>query len=195
MKEHFPDSHQDVYSKTIFGFWVYLLTDFVMFATFFAAYLVLRNNTFGGPPAKELFHLPFTLVQTLILLTCSFMSGLGGVFAHRKKKMQVIVFFVLTFLLGLGFMGMQFAEYRQLISTGNTWERSAFLSGYFTLTGMLSLHLVFGLLFIIILLIPVFKNGIDEVSIKRLTCLKMLFQFINIVWVFIFTIVYLIGAN
>jgi cytochrome o ubiquinol oxidase subunit 3 len=195
MKEHLPDSHQDVYSKTIFGFWVYLLTDFMMFATFFATYLVLQNNTFGGPPAKELFHLPSTLVQTLILLTCSFMSGLGGVFAHRKKKTQVIVFFVLTFLLGLGFMSMQFAEYRQLIASGNSWERSAFLSAYFTLTGMLSLHLVFALLFVIVLLIPIFKDGIDEVSIKRLSCLKMLFQFINIVWVFIFTIVYLIGAN
>lgn len=193
--EAYPDGHHDVYSKTIFGFWVYLLTDFMLFATIFATYAVLYKSTYGGPSAKELFYIPFTLVQTLLLLFTSLTSGLGGIFAHRRGKNKTIVFFLITFLLGLAFMWMEYTEFSRLINSGNSWQRSAFLSAFFTLVGTHGLHMIFGLLWIIVLIVPVFKEGITAVSVKRLTCLRMFWQFLNIVWVFIFTIVYLLGVS
>jgi cytochrome o ubiquinol oxidase subunit 3 len=104
--ESYPDTHHDVYSKTIFGFWLYLLSDFMLFATLFATYIVLKNNTFGGPSAREIFDLPFALAQTIVLLTCSLTSGVGTAFAHRKNKNWTLVFFCITFLLGIVFLAI-----------------------------------------------------------------------------------------
>ncbi len=193
--ESLPDSHQDVYSKTLFGFWVYLLTDFVFFSALFATYIVLHSGTYGGPTSRELFHLPCTLAQTLLLLVSSFTIGLGGVAAHRGNKKWTILLFGISFLLGLIFMGMQFGEFFRLINAGNSWERSAFLSAFFTLVGTHMLHVVFALLWVIVLIIPVCLQGITEVSLRRLICLKMFWQFINVVWIFIFSIVYLLGGS
>src|SRR5579872_6000281 len=134
-RESFPDTHHDVYTKTVFGFWIYLLTDFMMFGSFFAAYAVLRTSTFGGPSGHLLFNLPFTLLQTLLLLTSSLTSGLAGAYAHRKNRSMTLLFFVLTLLLGIAFMGMEGVELNKMISAGNTWRQSAFLSMFFTLIG------------------------------------------------------------
>ena len=191
--EHFPDTHHDPYSTTVFGFWVYLLTDFMMFATFFATYAVLRNGTAGGPSAHELFHLPFTLIQTLVLLFGTFASGLGKVAAHRRQKYWTIAFFGITFLCGAVFMGLEFTELTALVKSGNGWDRSAFLSAFFTLVGTHGLHVIFGLLWIIVLLLPVWRHGITPVSMRRLSCLSLFWQFLNLVWVFIFSFVYLLG--
>ncbi len=191
----YPDAHHDVYSKTTFGFWLYLLTDFMLFATLFAAYAVLHDNTFGGPTARDLFSLDFTLVQTFILLTATLTVGLGGALAHRRNKWGAISFFTLTFLLGLAFLAMQWGDFARLISSGNGWDKNAFLSAYFSLVGIFWLHVAFALLWTILLVIPLFYQGMTPVSIRRLTCLRMFWQFLNIVWVFIFTIVYLIGVS
>jgi len=193
--ESYPDPHHDTYSNTVFGFWVYLLTDFMLFGALFATYAVLKNNTFGGPPAKDLFHLPFVFIETLILLLCSFFSGLGGASAHRKKKNRTIILFGLTFLAGVVFMVMEFHDFNRLIDSGNSWQRSGFLSAYFTLVGTHSLHVILGLLWIIVILLPVFWSGLTPVNIKRLSCLRIFWQFLNVVWVFIFSIVYLMGVN
>ncbi|MCH9625587.1 MAG: Cytochrome bo(3) ubiquinol oxidase subunit 3 [Chlamydiales bacterium] len=192
--ESSPDTHHDVYSRTIFGFWVYLLTDFMVFATLFITYAVLHPNTFGGPSGKELFNLPFTLIQTLLLLTSSLTAGLGGVCVHRQLKKWTLFLFFITFLLGVGFMWMEVNEFTRLIEGGNSWQRNAFLSVYFTLVGTHGLHMLFALLWVVVLLIPVCYHGIKPNSIKRLTCLRMFWQFLNIVWVFIFSIVYLLGV-
>ncbi|MCH9630463.1 MAG: Cytochrome bo(3) ubiquinol oxidase subunit 3 [Chlamydiia bacterium] len=194
MNEQYPDVHHDVYDKTMLGFWLYLVTDFMLFATYFAAYVVLAKNTYGGPGVGELFSLPFVLTQTLILVACSFTSGIGGIFAHRKNKAGVIAFFFVTFALGLLFTVMQFCDYSRLIATGNSWHRSAFLTAYFNLVGLHTLHMIFGLIWVILLIIPVCRNGITDVSLRRLSCLRMFWQFITVVWIFIFSIVYLIGA-
>ncbi len=193
--EKYPDPHHEVYSKTLFGFWVYIVTDFMLFATLFATYDVLHNKTFGGPSAKELFNLPYTLTQTFILLVSSATIGLAGVFAHRNRKGWTIALFGITFLLGIAFMWMELAEFSTLINEGNSWHRSAFLSVFFTLVGTYGLHMMFGLLWIIILILPVCLHGLTPVSVKRLTCLRMFWQFLNVVWIFIFTIVYLMGVN
>ncbi len=104
MIEQLSLHHQGASERTIFGFWVYLMTDLIMFAALFATFAVLRNNTFGGPSGKELFSLPFVLVETLILLTSSFTCGLGLLAVHRFDKKQVITWFIITFLLGAGFI-------------------------------------------------------------------------------------------
>jgi len=186
------DHHEELYDKTVFGFWVYLLTDFILFAVLFAVYLVLRNNTFGGPPARELFDLSHNLVQTLILLVSTTIIGFAGACAHRKYRGSTIILFFIAFVLGIAFMCMELGEFNRLIQSGNSWQRSAFLSGYFTLIATHGLHMILALLWVIVLIIPVCIQGITPVSLLRLTCLRMFWQFLNVVWVFIFTIVYLL---
>jgi cytochrome o ubiquinol oxidase subunit III len=195
LHESSPDPHHDIYSKTVFGFWVYLLTDFILFATFFATYAVLHDSTYGGPSGREIFQLPFVLAQTLILLTGSLTSGLAGASAHRKNKNWTIILFVITFLLGIAFMGMELTDFNRLIDEGNSWKRSGFLSAYFSLIGMHGIHMIFALLWTIVLIVPVCIEGITSASIRRLTCLRMFWQFLNIIWVFIFTIIYVMGGK
>lgn len=192
--EPFPDEHNDVYSKTTFGFWLYLISDFMLFATIFAAYLALRENTFGGPGAKQLFNIDFTVTQTLFLLCATFTSGLGGAAAHRKNKGATITWFLVTFVLGLVFFWMQLDEFTRLTLSGNGMDKNAFLSGYFTLVGTHALHMFFALLWVIVLIIPVFSQGLTPLNIKRLTCLRMFWQFLNVIWVFIFSVVYVLGV-
>jgi cytochrome o ubiquinol oxidase subunit 3 len=190
---HYPDAHHDLYSKTIFGFWVYLLTDFMLFAVLFATYAVLHNSTYGGPSARELFNLPFALVQTLLLLISSFICGLGGAAAHKKQKGWTIALFSIAFLFGLAFIGMEFADCSRLVSEGASWKRSAFLSAFFTLVGTHGLHILFGLLWMVLLIVPVCLEGVTPTSLRRLSCLRMFWQFLNVIWVFIFSFVYLMG--
>ena len=189
-----PDTHHDIYSKTIFGFWVYLLTDFILFATLFASYAVLHNNTFGGPSSKELFDMPLAFMQTLVLLVSSFTAGIGGVYAHRRKKWGAIFFFALTFLLGGAFLYKEWIEFSALISTGNGWQRNAFLSSFFTLVGTHGIHVVLGMLWTLVLVVPVLFGSMSGRDVRRLTCLKMFWQFLNVTWVLIFTFVYLLGV-
>lgn len=194
MHESFPDTHHDPYSKTIFGFWLFLMSDLVLFGALFAAYMVCSNSTFGGPSAKQLFQPSFTLIQTLVLLFSSLTAGLAGAAAHRKRKKETIVLFGVTFVLGIVFMWMMLSEFSNLARAGNGWDKSAFLSTYFTVVGTHGIHVLFGLLWILVLLIPVWREGVSHVSIRRLTCLRMFWQFLNIVWVFIFSFVYLLGV-
>jgi cytochrome o ubiquinol oxidase subunit III len=182
--EHYPDTHHDVYGKTLFGFWLYLLTDFILFGTLFATFVVLRQDN------SSFFSHHFVLVQSLLLLTCSFTVAMAGALAHRKEKKKAILLFGATFLLGFAFLILQLRQFTQLLSAGHTWKTSAFFSAFFTLVGMHALHVVFGLLWILVLLLPFFKEEINMLHLRRLTCLRMFWQFLNVVWVFIFTIVY-----
>ncbi len=190
-----PDPHHDIYSKTIFGFWVYIMTDFMVFATLFAAYDVLHNNVFGGPSARDLFNLHYTAIQTGIFLTSGFLIGLGCAMAHRRHRVGTLILFILAFLLGIAFLGMEIGEFVRLMKEGHDWTKSAFLSVYYTLVGTHALHVVFTLVWFIVLLVPVFVSGLTDAAIRRLTCLRMFWQFIGVVWIFIFTIVYLLGVH
>ncbi len=185
---------RDEETKTVFGFWIYLLTDCVLFASLFAAYAVLRNNTFGGPGAFELFSLPYVLTETLILLTSSFTVGLGILAAHRALKNQVIFWFSITFLLGLAFLGMELSEFSKLASEGNSWRRSGFLSAFFTLVGTHGLHITSGLIWMAVMITKVARKGLNFPTIKRLTMLSMFWHFLDVIWIIIFTVVYLLGA-
>lgn len=188
-----PATPQPV-NKTVLGFWVYLMTDCVLFASLFATYAVLHNNTFGGPGAGELFSLPFVLAETLILLTSSFTAGLAMLAAHRQQKHLVLAWFGVTFLLGAAFLGLELSEFNQLVHEGNSWQRSGFLSAFFTLVGTHGAHIATGLLWMTVLLIQVLRRGLVPSTVKRLALLGLFWHFLDIVWIFIFTIVYLMGA-
>lgn len=180
--------------KSVFGFWVYIMTDCVLFATLFATYAVLHNNTAGGPDAKELFSMPFVLVETLLLLTSSLTAGLVLLAVHNKQKSQAIGWMIVTFLLGAAFLGMELHEFTNLVNEGHSWRSSAFLSSFFTLVGTHGLHIFTGLLWMSVLGIQLVRKGFTHGTIKRLTLFSLFWHFLDIVWIFIFTIVYLLGA-
>lgn len=188
------DSHLDVESKTIFGFWTYLMTDCVLFATFFATYAVLHNNTFGGPTSKDLFDLPYALAQTLILLLSSFTSGFSFLGANRGNKKAMIGWAVVTFLLGASFLALELHEFHAFIVEGNSWKRSGFLTSFFTLVGTHGLHIFFGLVWAVVLMFQVFFRGLTSNTLRRITCFTMYWHFLDVVWIFIFTIVYMMGV-
>jgi cytochrome o ubiquinol oxidase subunit 3 len=190
-----PVVAHDSSAKTTFGFWVYLMTDCVLFASLFATYAVLHNNTFGGPNAHELFSLPFVLSETLILLISSFTCGLAILSLQRQARGQVLLWLGVTFLLGAAFLGMELHEFQHLVHEGNSWQRSGFLSAFFTLVGTHGLHIASGLLWISVIAAQVWRRGLTAATTRRLTLLSLFWHFLDIVWIFIFTLVYLLGAR
>lgn len=179
--------------KVSFGFWIYLMTDLIMFGVLFATYAVLKNNTFGGPSARELFRLPTALTETIILLTSSFTCGIGMVYARYAKKVPALFLFTVTFLLGVAFLAVELREFSSLLQEGNGYQKSAFLSAFFTLVGTHGLHIASGLIWLGLLLIYIFRKGLTGGAIRKLTLLSLFWHFLDIVWIFIFTVVYLMG--
>ncbi len=189
------DHHDDRSDKTIFGFWVYLMTDCILFATLFAAYAVLHNNTYGGPSAKDLFSPPFALAETLILLTSSFTCGLALQAAYAGQKNKTLLLFGITFLLGISFLTLELKEFTHLVHEGSSWQRSAFLSSFFTLVGSHGLHITSGLVWMTVMIGHIIFRGLTLSTLRRLTCLSLFWHFLDVVWVLIFTIVYLMGVK
>ena len=190
MEQTLENHHSE---KMTLGFWIYLMTDLIMFAALFATYAVLRGNTFGGPSGRELFSLPFVLGETMILLTSSFTCGLAMIGAHRVKKNLAITWFTITFLLGVSFLTMELYEFSHLIAEGHGPGASAFLSSFFTLVGTHGLHIAIGLLWIIVSIAMIWLRGLTSEVVNKLTRLSLFWHFLDVVWIFIFTIVYLYG--
>jgi cytochrome o ubiquinol oxidase subunit 3 len=193
-EKKFPDPHQDGFSKAVFGFWVYIMTDCVLFGTLFATYAVLKNSTFFGVTSNDIFNIHFALLETLVLLTSSFTCGIVMLKAHNEDKTGALKWLLLTFLLGLSFIFLEFYEFSQLLNEGHSWEKSAFLSSFFTLVGTHGLHVSLSLLWLGNLVFQIFKKGITSHTLRRLTCFSYFWHFLDIVWIFIFTIVYLMGV-
>ncbi|HLZ14670.1 MAG TPA: cytochrome (ubi)quinol oxidase subunit III [Candidatus Saccharimonadales bacterium] len=192
--EHEPKGHEAASDDRVgFGFWVYLMTDLLMFTVLFACFAVLRNNTFGGPTGRELFSLPSALAETLILLTSSFTAGLGMLAARLGNKRQVLGWFGVTFLLGFVFLVLELKEFVTFVYDGNTWHSNASLSSFFTLVGTHGLHITFGLLWMGVTLAFIWKRGLDSHLVRKLTLLSLFWHFLDIVWIFIFTVVYLMA--
>lgn len=177
----------------VFGFWVYLMTDLVIFAALFACFIVLRGNTFGGPTAKELYHFPSVLAETLILLTSSFTCSLGMLSIHRKHKTWAIIWFILTFLLGASFLYIEISEFHDFIEKGAGWQRSAFLSSFFTLVGTHGLHITVGLLWMVVMMFRIALRPLNHHSVSRIFRMALFWHFLDFVWIFIFTVVYGMG--
>ncbi len=185
-------SHEEAATDRImFGFWVYLMTDLLMFAVLFAVYAVLNKSTAGGPSGREIFSLPLALGETLILLTSSFTCGIGMVAARSGNKKQVLGWFGITLLLGFLFLGLEIKEFTGLIHDGYTIASNAFFSSFFTLVGTHGLHIVSGLLWTIVTLIYVVKRGLNHSMVRKLSLLSLFWHFLDIVWIFIFTFVYM----
>ncbi len=177
--------------RIMFGFWVYLMTDLLMFAVLFAVYAVLQGKTLGGESGRELFSLPLVLTETLILLTSSLTCGIGMIAARKRNKNLVLFWFGITFILGLAFLSLEFKEFAELIHEGYTMQSNAFLSSFFVLVGTHGLHIISGLLWMLITLIFIIKRGLNSHIIRKLAMLSLFWHFLDIVWIFIFTIVYL----
>ncbi|VFP87456.1 Cytochrome bo(3) ubiquinol oxidase subunit 3 [Candidatus Erwinia haradaeae] len=186
-------THQNVETNKIFGFWLYLMSDCIIFATLFATYGVIVNNIANGPTGKEFFNLPCVLFETILLLLSSVMHGLAIIHMNLGHKSSVITYLTLTFLFALGFIAMEGAEFFDLFSRGITPHISAFLSGFFTLVGTHGLHVLFGMLWMLLLIFQISTRGLTETNRIRLTCLSLFWHFLDIVWICVFTIVYLIG--
>ena len=188
--------HLDEHLKTIveaYGFWIYLMTDLLMFAVLFAVYAVLHGNTLGGPTGSELFSPPLALVETLLLLTSSFTCGLGMIAARRGIKKRVLTWFGVTFALGLAFLCIELYEFAEFIHEGHNMGTNAFFSSFFTLVGTHGLHITSGLLWMAITLVFVWKRGLNHHMVRKLSLLSLFWHFLDIVWIFIFTVVYLMA--
>lgn len=183
----------EVSDTKIFGFWVYLMTDLIIFAALFACFIVLHENTFQGPSAKELFHLPSVLIETLILLTSSFTCSLGMLAVHRGLKNWAIMWFTITFLLGASFLYIEISEFVDFVNKGASWQRSAFLSSFFTLVGTHGFHIFIGLLWMVVMMFRIALRPLGEHSISRIFRMTLFWHFLDFVWIFIFTVVYGIG--
>lgn len=177
----------------IFGFWIYLMTDLVIFAVLFACFIVLHGNTFNGPSAKELFHLPSVLTETLILLTSSFTCSLGMFAVNRRLKSWAIIWFISTFILGASFLCIEISEFVDLVNKEASWQRSAFLSSFFTLVGTHGFHIFVGLLWMIVMMFRIAFRPLGGHSISRIFRMALFWHFLDFVWIFIFTVVYGIG--
>lgn len=190
--DHGQESHEAAANdRVMFGFWVYLMTDLLMFAILFAVYSVLHGNSMGGESDRELFKLPLALAGTLILLTSSFTCGIGMIAARRGDKRAVLTWFGITFLLGAAFLGLELYEFAELIHEGHTWQSNAFLSSFFALVGTHGLHIASGLLWLGITMVYMIKRGLTASIVRKLALLSLFWHFLDIVWIFIFTIVYL----
>lgn len=186
---------KQAYSKTVFGFWIYLLTDFVLFATIFSAYIVLRKSLFGGPSAKDLLPLSYTFIQQILLLGCSLLASLGADAAANKDKKSTYKYFFSTFVLGSIFTFMLFNGFASLVEQGFGWQKSAFLSAYFTLTATFGLHVILALVWTLLFMHLLHLRNFSMKMLQRIECLKMFWQFLGVIWVTIFTVVYLLGLN
>ncbi len=183
----------EVTDTKIFGFWVYLMTDLIIFAVLFACFLVLHENTFSGPTAKDLFHLPSVLAETLILLTSSLTCSLGMLAVHHRLKKWAIIWFIITFLLGGSFLYIEISEFVDFVERGASWQRSAFLSSFFTLVGTHGFHIFVGLLWMVVMMFRIALRPLVEHSISRIFRMALFWHFLDFVWIFIFTVVYGIG--
>ena len=185
------DAHVKDEAKATLGFWIYLMTDCVLFASLFAVYAVLHKNVASGPGGPELFSLPYALVETFVLLTSSFTSGLAMLSAHRGDRDRTINWFAITGLLGVVFLAMELSEFATLVHAGHSWSQSGFLSSYFTLVGVHGLHITVGLLWLVLLVAQVMRKGFTHGTMKRLTLFSTFWHFLDLIWIFIFTVVYL----
>jgi cytochrome o ubiquinol oxidase subunit III len=185
------DHEEAAGDRIMFGFWLYLMTDLLMFAVLFAVYAVLQGNTVGGPSGRELFSLPLVLAETLILLTSSFSCGIGMIAARAGQKRQLFNWFGITFFLGLAFLGLELWEFRELIHDGHTISSNAFFSSFFALVGTHGLHIIAGLLWMAVTLVYISKRGLNNNLVRKLSQLSLFWHFLDIVWIFIFTLVYL----
>ncbi|MGH8445002.1 MAG: cytochrome o ubiquinol oxidase subunit III [Solimonas sp.] len=187
-EEHHPEN------GTMLGFWIYLMSDCLVFAVLFAMFGVLGGNYAAGPGPKELFDLPLVAVNTSLLLLSSITYGFAMLEMARKRKGATLAWLAVTGLFGLGFLGLELFEFAHLIHEGAGPQRSAFLSSFFTLVGTHGLHVAFGTIWLVVLMVQVGQRGLVAENVRRLSCLSLFWHFLDVVWIGVFTFVYLLGV-
>jgi cytochrome o ubiquinol oxidase subunit 3 len=180
--------------STMLGFWIYLMSDCLIFAILFATYGVIGTNYAAGPSPKDLFELPLVALNTSMLLLSSITYGFAMLSAQDGKVRGTQLWLLLTALFGLGFIGVELHEFHELIEQGATPQRSGFLSAFFTLVGTHGLHVTFGLVWLTTLMVQVGKYGLIEANKRRLMCLSLFWHFLDVIWIGVFTFVYLLGV-
>lgn len=192
--EHHDDHHHDQESLKTLGFWIFLMTDVIIFGCLFAVYIVLKDNTAGGPTAAELFKMPGVIAETFILLTSSFTSGLAVLMMHAGKRKALIGWLAVTALLGAAFITLEVYEFIEMVHEGATIATSGFLSAFFTLVGTHGLHVSIGLVWMVGLMLQLRKRGITPVTKRKVEVLSLYWHFLDVVWIFVLTVVYLMGV-
>jgi cytochrome o ubiquinol oxidase subunit III len=178
-----------------YGFWIFILSDMIMFSALFAAYAVLSGNTAGGPTAPELFNLRNVFIETMCLLLSSYTCGIGALSAERGQSARFLVFAVFTFALGAAFLFIEGTEFARMVRMGAGPWRSAFLSSFFTLVGTHGVHVASGLVALVYLMAQVRAYGLRPAVLRRLLCWSLFWHALDIVWVGVFTLVYLMGGH
>ena len=186
-REHHPEN------GTLLGFWLYLMSDCLIFACLFAAYAVLGRNYAGGPAGVEIFDLSTVAVNTSLLLLSSITYGFAMLTMEKGRIGATQLWLAVTALFGLAFVGIELSEFAHMIHEGATPQRSAFLSSFFTLVGTHGLHVTFGLVWMVTLMVQVAQHGLVEANRRRLMCLSMFWHFLDVIWIGVFTFVYLMG--
>jgi cytochrome o ubiquinol oxidase subunit 3 len=179
---------------TMLGFWLYLMSDCLVFAVLFGVYAVLGRSYAAGPSGADLFELPLVAVNTALLLFSSITYGFAMIAMQHGRKGHVLGWLAITGLFGLGFLSIEIFEFAHLIHEGAGPQRSAFLSSFFTLVGTHGLHVTFGAIWLVTLMVQVHKLGLTPENRRRLMCLSMFWHFLDVVWIGVFTFVYLMGT-
>jgi len=187
-EEHHPEN------GTLLGFWLYLMSDCLVFACLFAVYAVLGRNYAGGPTGAQLFDLPLVAANTSLLLVSSITYGFAMLEMQRDRRLPTLAWLGITGLLGGGFIVLELHEFLHLVADGAGPQRSAFLSSFFTLVGTHGLHVTFGIVWLVTLMVQVATHGITEANRRRLMCLSMFWHFLDVIWIGVFTVVYLMGV-
>lgn len=188
-----PHHHEEGASTNI-GFWVYLMSDCLMFAVLFATYGVLQGNYAAGPAPKDLFDLELVAVNTAMLLFSSITYGFAMLSMVQGNKSGTLRWLGITLIFGLCFLGIELYEFHHLIHEGAGPQRSGFLSAFFTLVGTHGLHVTFGCIWLVTLMVQVSQRGLTSANQRRLTCLSLFWHFLDVIWIGVFTIVYLMGV-
>jgi cytochrome o ubiquinol oxidase subunit 3 len=187
-REHHPEQ------GTLLGFWLYLMSDCLLFASLFAAYAVLGRNYAGGPTGAELFELPLIALNTGFLLVSSITFGMAMISAQAKNVGKTKLWLIVTGLLGVAFLSLEIYEFQHLIHLGAGPQRSGFLTAFFSLVGTHGLHVLFGIVWLVTLFVQLSKHGMTPENFRRLACLSLFWHFLDLVWIFVFTFVYLMGV-
>ena len=187
------EPHHPEGSSTMLGFWIYLMSDCLIFAMLFATYGVLGTSYAGGPGPRELFDLPLVALNTSMLLFSSITYGFAMLSMTERRVGAMQAWLAVTALFGLAFLGIELYEFGHLIHEGATPQRSAFLSSFFTLVGTHGLHVLFGTIWLAVLMIQVRVKGLIPANCRRLMCLSLFWHFLDVIWIGVFTFVYLMG--
>jgi cytochrome o ubiquinol oxidase subunit 3 len=179
--------------STLLGFWIYLMSDCLIFAVLFATYGVLSNNYAGGPGPQELFDLSLVAVNTSMLLLSSITYGFAMLSSYRKSVAGTQLWLAVTGLFGAAFLAIELYEFAHMVHEGAGPQRSAFLSSFFTLVGTHGLHVTFGIVWLITLMVQIGKHGLNKANARRLACLSLFWHFLDVIWIGVFTFVYLMG--